>query len=381
MPATPDADRITTPAIDVVAVAGQPRRLELSGAWNLRGLELNLAQLRQKLAEHAGETGIAWDLRGIERLDHAGAMLLWRTWGRRRAANLVLKPEHEPVFQHLELPRETGTAVRPRERWWPVLAVGNKVLGVFHHLAAVVMVLGQVVIDTMRLVRHPAQIPWLEISANIYRTGAQALGITALVGFLVGVVLSYLSAQQLKIFGADAFIVNILGISVIRELGPVLAAILMAGRSGSAITAQLGVMRVTEELDAMEVMGIPQTLRLILPKMLALAISMPLIVMWTNAIALSGGMLSAQFELGISYTYFLSNLPDAVPIANLWLGLGKGMVFGFLIALVACHFGLLIEPNTESLGIGTTNSVVTSITVVIIVDAIFAILFKDIGIS
>ena len=381
MPATPDADRITTPAINVVAVAGQPRRLELSGAWNLRGLELNLAQLRQKLAEHAGETGIAWDLRGIERLDHAGAMLLWRTWGRRRASNLVLKPEHEPVFQHRELPRETGTAVRPRERWWPVLAVGNKVLGVFHHLAAMVMVLGQVVIDTMRLVRHPAQIPWLEISANIYRTGAQALGITALVGFLVGVVLSYLSAQQLKIFGADAFIVNILGISVIRELGPVLAAILMAGRSGSAITAQLGVMRVTEELDAMEVMGIPQTLRLILPKMLALAISMPLIVMWTNAIALSGGMLSAQFELGISYTYFLSNLPDAVPIANLWLGLGKGMVFGFLIALVACHFGLLIEPNTESLGIGTTNSVVTSITVVIIVDAIFAILFKDIGIS
>lgn len=381
LPATPDADRITTPAINVVAVAGQPRRLELSGAWNLRGLELNLAQLRQQLAEHGGETGIAWDLRGIELLDHAGAMLLWRTWGRRRALNLVLKPEHEPVFQHLELPRETGTAVRPRERWWPVLAVGNKVLGVFHHLAAMVMVLGQVVIDTMRLVRHPAQIPWLEISANIYRTGAQALGITALVGFLVGVVLSYLSAQQLKIFGADAFIVNILGISVIRELGPVLAAILMAGRSGSAITAQLGVMRVTEELDAMEVMGIPQTLRLILPKMLALAISMPLIVMWTNAIALSGGMLSAQFELGISYTYFLSNLPDAVPIANLWLGLGKGMVFGFLIALVACHFGLLIEPNTESLGIGTTNSVVTSITVVIIVDAIFAILFKDIGIS
>ena len=202
-----------------------------------------------------------------------------------------------------------------------------------------------------------------------------------MVGFLVGVVLSYLSAQQLKLFGADAFIINILGISVVRELGPVLAAILIAGRSGSAITAQLGVMRVTQELDAMAVMGIPQTLRLILPKMLALAISMPLIVLWTNSIAMIGGMVSAQAELGIGYTYFLSSLPDAVPIANLWLGLGKGAVFGLLIALVACHFGLRIEPNTESLGIGTTNSVVTSITVVIIVDAIFAIMFKDIGIS
>jgi phospholipid/cholesterol/gamma-HCH transport system permease protein len=244
-----------------------------------------------------------------------------------------------------------------------------------------VMVLGQVLVDFIYVVRRPAQIPWREISASIYRTGAQALGITALVGFLVGVVLSYLSAQQLKLFGADVFIINILGISVVRELGPVLAAILIAGRSGSAITAQLGVMRVTQELDAMAVMGIPATLRLILPKMLALAISMPLIVLWTNSIAMLGGMVAANAELGIGYSYFLSSLPEAVPIANLWLGLGKGVVFGLLIALIACHFGLRIEPNTESLGIGTTTSVVTSITVVIIVDAVFAIAFKDIGIS
>jgi phospholipid/cholesterol/gamma-HCH transport system permease protein len=193
-------------------------------------------------------------------------------------------------------------------------------------------------------------------------------------------VLSYLSSQQLKLFGADAFIVNILGISVIRELGPVLAAILVAGRSGSAITAQLGVMRVTQELDAMAVMGIPHTVRLILPKLLALSISLPLVVLWTDAVALIGGMMAAQVELGIGYYYFISSLPGSVPIANLWLGLGKGVVFGSLIALVACHFGLRIEPNTESLGIGTTNSVVTSITVVIIMDAVFAIAFKDIGI-
>ncbi len=377
--AIPEA--LPAPEVRLVTTPGRARCFELSGAWNLRGLESRLAELTPRLAEYVTDNGAVWDLRGIDVLDHAGAMVLWRAWGRRRIPNLTLKSEHEAVFHHLDIPPEPVAAGAAHDPLWLVVKVGRKVMRVLDHLATMVAVLGQVVLDAIYLVRQPARIPWREISSNIYRTGTQALGITALVGFLVGVVLSYLSAQQLKIFGADAFIINILGISVIRELGPVLAAILIAGRSGSAITAQLGVMRVTQELDAMEVMGIPQTLRLILPKMLALAISMPLIVLWTNAIALIGGMVSAQAELGIGYTYFLSNLPDAVPIANLWLGLGKGVVFGFLIALVACHFGLRIEPNTESLGIGTTNSVVTSITVVIIVDAVFAIMFKDIGIS
>ena len=273
------------------------------------------------------------------------------------------------------------TAPRVFDPFFPLVYLGGKVLRTLDHLLHMLFVLGQSVIELAALAREPARIPWRELSANVYRAGTQALGITALVGFLIGVVLSYLSAQQLKLFGADAFIINILGVSVVRELGPVLAAILVAGRSGSAITAALGVMRVTQELDAMAVMGIPHSLRLILPKMLALAISMPLVVLWTDAVALLGGMVAARIELGIGYHHFLMTLPDAVPIANLWLGLGKAVVFGVLIALVACHFGLRIEPNTESLGVGTTNSVVTSITVVILVDAVFAILFKDIGIA
>jgi phospholipid/cholesterol/gamma-HCH transport system permease protein len=374
-------EALSAPDIRLVTAPGCSRCFEVSGAWNLRGLESQLVNLRPRLAEYVRDTGAAWDLSGVDVLDHAGAMVLWRAWGRRRAPQLRLKPEHEAIFHHLDIAGEQAPVSPPRDPFRFVVATGFKVLNVLDHLATMIAVLGQVVLDAVYLVRQPSRIPWREISSNVYRTGTQALGITALVGFLVGVVLSYLSAQQLKLFGADAFIVNILGISVVRELGPVLAAILIAGRSGSAITAQLGVMRVTQELDAMEVMGIPQTLRLILPKMLALAISMPLIVLWTNAIALMGGMVSAQAELGIGYTYFLSSLPSSVPIANLWLGLGKGVVFGFMIALVACHFGLRIEPNTESLGTGTTNSVVTSITVVIIVDAVFAIMFKDIGIG
>ncbi|EWM46530.1 permease family protein [Bordetella holmesii 35009] len=193
-------------------------------------------------------------------------------------------------------------------------------------------------------------------------------------------VLSYLSAQQLQIFGADRFIVRLLGVSIVRELGPVLAAILVAGRSGSAITAQIGVMRVTQELDAMSVMGISHSQRLILPRVVALALTMPLLVLWTDAMALMGGMLAAQMQLGISAQWFIESLPGAITITNYWIGIFKGVSFGVLIALVACHFGLRIKPNTESLGRGTTTSVVTSITGVILVDALYAVIFSQMGI-
>jgi phospholipid/cholesterol/gamma-HCH transport system permease protein len=261
----------------------------------------------------------------------------------------------------------------------PITAFGAALLGFADHLRAFVGLLGQIVLDFGRFVRRPHQGPWREISANTYRAGAQALGITALVGFLIGIVLSYLSSKQLKTFGADIFVVDLLSIAIIRELGPVLAAILVAGRSGSAMTAQLGVMRVTEELDAMTVMGIPHGFRLMMPKVLALAIAMPLLSLWTSAVALFGGMVAAKAELDLSITFFFDTLPNAVKIANLWLGLGKSVVFGALIALISCHFGLRIEPNTESLGVGTTNSVVTSITAVILADAVFAVAFSNVG--
>jgi phospholipid/cholesterol/gamma-HCH transport system permease protein len=183
------------------------------------------------------------------------------------------------------------------------------------------------------------------------------------------VVLAYLMSNQLRNFGAEAFMVNILGLSLIRELGPVLAAVLVAGRSGSAITAQIGVMRVTEELDAMRVMGIPHGYRLVMPRVLALAVAMPLISMWTSMAALAGGMVAANLTLDLSPAYFMQALPRAVPLSNLWMALGKSAVFGVLIALVGCYFGMKVKPNTESLGRGTTSSVVTS----------FAVLFRGVG--
>ena len=353
-------------------------RVELSGPWILRAIEAQMAELAAQLADHARDADRHWDLSGVTRIDHAGALLLWRAWGGQRVRHLTLRPEHEGLFSGLGAPRAGSRA--PARNWRaPVAALGGRVIGFGDHALHLVLLVGRVAADAAGLLRRPGEIPWREISANIYRTGAQALPITALVGFLVGVVISYLTAQQLKQFGADVYIINLLGVSIIRELGPVITAVLVAGRSGSSMTAQLGVMRVTEELDAMTVMGIPQTVRLILPKILALAVSLPLLVLWTSAIAIFGGMLSAQEELGLSASFFLSRLPEAVPIANLWLGLGKSVLFGMLIALIACHFGLLIEPNTESLGSGTTDSVVTAITMVIIVDAAFAVMFSDVG--
>ncbi len=353
--------------------------VEVAGAWNLRSLGPVVSQMVTRLQECAADSN--WDLRAVTAMDHAGALILWRSWGRRRASHLVLLPEHESMFARLESMQQQETVHAAPFDWRASVAfLGGGILGLASHLTAAVLLLGNVVLDAIELLRRPQRIPWREISANIYHIGAQALGITALVGFLVGVVLSYLTGEQLRNYGAEIFLINLLGVSIIRELGPVLAAILIAGRSGSAMTAQLGVMRVTEELDAMQVMGIPHTVRLILPKMIALAIAMPLIILWTDAVALFGGMMAAEAQLGLDYHFFLNGLPEAVPLANLWLGLGKGVVFGLLIALVACHFGLRTEANTESLGQGTTSSVVTAITVVIVVDAVFAVMFSSVGV-
>jgi phospholipid/cholesterol/gamma-HCH transport system permease protein len=350
-----------------------------AGDWNVRALaeQGRVRQLRSQL-DGAGQAK-AWDLTGVAVLDHSGAMLLWQAWGRKLPADVRFGPAQAEVFERLRVLNPRLPEPEQRPRWWLVQAIGHAMLGFGDHLRAMLRLVGQLMLDILRFASNPWRGPWREISANIYHAGAQALGITALVGFLIGVVLSYLSSQQLRLFGADIFIVNILGMSVVRELGPVLAAILVAGRSGSAITAQIGVMRVTEELDAMLVMGIPHGFRLIMPRVLALAVVMPLLVVWTDAMALLGGMVAANIELGLSFQYFLSELPESVSLPNVYLGVFKGAAFGMLIALVACHYGLRVQPNTESLGRGTTSAVVVSITTVILTDAVFAILFKDVG--
>ncbi len=368
--------------------ARDPARLCVRGAWKVQALAQPgaLAALQASLpAASAKEASMQWDLSGLTALDHIGAQWLWNTWQRRRPAGLTVAPRFDAYFQRLEAAGAPSLPPAQKRPLTPLRALHRAWHGLIRHATVhtlgLLVLLGQLLLDCGTLLRRPQRGPWKEISANIYHAGFQALGITALVGFLIGIVLSYLSAQQLRTFGGDIYLVNILGMSVVRELGPLLAAILVAGRSGSAITAQLGVMRVTEELDAMQVMGLPHGFRLVMPKVLALAVAMPLLVIWTDVMALLGGMAAAELELKLSPVYFLQRLPDAVPLANYWIGLGKGLVFGILIALIACHFGLRIKPDTESLGQGTTISVVTAITIVILADAVFAIVFSGVGYS
>lgn len=356
--------------------------VQLQGRWGAAelGQRASWKALTQTLRDHQVTPDVGWDLESLQWLDHIGAQLLWQHWQHQWPARVRTTEAQRAMiervarFQRAPLPQRPAMGLMDR-----VNQLGLLVLRALDHMRHLVELIGQLVLDLGYLIRHPRQGPWRDFSGHLYSMGAMALPITALVGFLIGVVLAYLMALQLRQFGAETFIVDILGISLVRELGPLLAAILVAGRSGSAITAQIGVMRVTEELDAMQVMGIRQGFRLVMPRAMALALAMPLISLWTTLASLGGGMLAADLTLGISAAYFVEALPSAVSIGNLGLATAKSVVFGAFIALIGCHWGLQVKPNTQSLGAGTTASVVSSITMVIVVDAIFAVAFKNVG--
>lgn len=357
---------------------GGDRLIRLSGQWTLRTLAA-FPDLRQEIKKLGGIKDRQWDISAIERLDSSAIFLLWRAWGEKLPEDLILRPEQRDLFDYwrdrpIPMPEPKMSGFVELMRHWQSLA-----LGFYRHIYVWQTLFGRLLLDFFYLLRHPRAIPWKEISQTIYKAGVSAMGITALVGFLIGISMSYLSSLQLQQLGAEIYIIDLLGLSIIREIGPMLAAILIAGRSGSAMAAEIGVMRVTQELDALSAMGISHSLRLVLPKVVALSLAVPLLIVWTDTLALIGGMVSAQLTLGIGYQQFLDHLPKAVPIANFYIGLAKGAVFGVMIAMIACHFGFLIKPNTESLGNETTRAVVVAITVVIMVNTVFSILFRNVG--
>lgn len=356
------------------------RTLKLAGCWSLRQSDNNFSDLREELRAFFADPFLHWDLTAVEQLDSAAAAVLLAGWDFRLDGRFTLRDQQRAQFEQLmRMPRRhTVAAGQGRIRAF-VQFLWDHDLAFVAHLADFVALFGALTLESLRLLRHPQDIPWKEISANIYKGGVLALPVTALVGFMIGIAMSYLMALQLRRFGADIFIINILGLAVIRELGPILTAVLVAGRSGSAMTAQIGVMRVTEEIDALATMGISRTLRLILPKVVGLTLVAPLLVFWTSSWALAGGMVAANLQLGIGFEFFLDHLPRAVKPVNLSLSMAKALLFGLLVTLVACHFGLRVKPNTESLSASTTTSVVVAITTVILVDAIFAILTRNVG--
>jgi len=354
--------------------------IELNGQWSLRAIENDFSELKTSLNPFFSDPFVHWDLQQVEQLDAAGAAILLSGWGNKLTQNITLKPEHTELFNMLA-GLATPQSTKPKYDWLsPLSALGGRVLDFARHLKEFIQLVGLLLLEISYLLRRPQDFPWREFSANVYKSGVTALPVTALLGFMIGVAMSYLMARQLRAFGADIFIVNILGLGVIRELGPILMAVLVAGRSGSAMTAQIGVMRVTEEIDALTTMGISRILRVILPKVLGLTFIAPFLVLWTSFWALAGGAFSAKLELGLSFRFFFDYLPLAVEPVNLTLSLVKGLLFGFVVTLVACHFGLRIKPNTESLSSSTTSSVVTSIVSVILVDAWFAIAARGVGV-
>jgi len=356
------------------------QHVQLFGQWSLREPLNDFAILRKSLQPFFANASTKWDLHEVEQLDAAGASTLLSGWGNKVNDNISLNPEHAKLFNiliGLTRPLDKKTE---RNLLTPLNTIGEGVLHLVEHLVEFFRLLISLLIEMAYLFRRPQDFPWREFSANVYKSGVNALPVAALLGFMIGVVMGYLMSKQLHQFGADIYIVNILGLSIIRELGPVLMAILIAGRSGSAMTAQIGVMRVTDEIDALTTMGISRTLRVVLPKVLGLTFIAPLLVLWTTAWTLAGGAFAAHTELGISYRLFFEYLPQVVQPINLTISLIKGLMFGFVVALVACHFGLRIKPNTESLSSSTTSSVVTAISGVILVNAWFAILMRGIGV-
>jgi phospholipid/cholesterol/gamma-HCH transport system permease protein len=235
--------------------------------------------------------------------------------------------------------------------------------------------LGSIASQTVRTIFHPRRLRVAALVNQIEETGLNALPILGLLSFLIGVVFAFQGADQLRRFGAEMFTVNLLAISILREIGGLIAAIIVAGRSGSAFTAQIGTMTVNEEIDALETLGMNTAEVLVLPRIIGLIVALPLLTLYANMMGLAGGAVMSYFDLGITLPAFLRQLRSALTAWTFWVGLIKAPVFAFIIALVGCFEGLRVERNADSVGRKTTQSVVASIFLVIIADAMFTILF------
>lgn len=238
---------------------------------------------------------------------------------------------------------------------------------------------GKLIVIAVLYIKSFKNIRYKEIAFEINESAIKAIGIVALTSFLIGLVVAYQSAYQLKLYGANIFIVDMLGISILRELAPLMSAIVIAGRSGSAFTAQIGAMKITQELDAMKTMGFDPYAFLVLPKVIALMIAMPLLIFVADIMGMLGGMIVSHIDLGISVDLFLDRFNEVVKAKHFFIGLAKGPFFAFLIASIGIYRGLMVKDDTQSIGFNTTKSVVESLFAVIVCDALFSIAFTNLG--
>lgn len=254
--------------------------------------------------------------------------------------------------------------------------IGYNAHALGEHGVALLAFVGECAMALASCVAHPARMRWRPIGFNLRSAGWDALPIVGLLSFLLGIVIAYQGADQLRQYGANIFVADLVGLSILREFAPLMTAIIVAGRSGSAYAAQIGTMVVTEEIDAMRTIGIEPLELLVLPKIIALAIALPLLTVFADVMGVAGGMLMARTQLGVGYAEFLDRMGHAVSVTSYGVGLAKAPVFALIIVVVGCYQGFRTQGGADSVGRQTTRSVVHSIFMVIVADALFSVIFS-----
>jgi phospholipid/cholesterol/gamma-HCH transport system permease protein len=327
---------------------------------------------------------ITLDMARIDRLDTAGAWLLLRTeHDLTTQGNAVemrnLRPSFEPLIDQVRAAGMVAPARHPRPAHHTIAGfiarIGEISLGLIARAYSILGFFGLVSATALRLVRHPRRLSVTALVVQMEQTGINALPIVGLLNFLIGVVVAYQGSDYLRFYGLENYTVQLTAASVLRELGVLLTAIILAGRSGSAFTAQIGTMRVTEEIDAMRTIGLDPIEVLVLPRVFGLALTLPMLTLCANFMGVLGGGVMAWGVLGISIPEFFNYLSQLAPWSY-WLGMIKSPFFGLIIALIGCYEGLQVERSAESVGRLTTLSVVEAIFLVIVVDAGFSIFFS-----
>jgi phospholipid/cholesterol/gamma-HCH transport system permease protein len=358
-----------------------PQALALSGSWTARGI----GRLTGELDALSAPAGSAWiiDASGIEAFDMVGAWvvqkLLCRLRGDSAGVELrQLRPEFARLLDVLDQDLEAGQPPTPAPA--PVLShlasLGRGTASALAQGCALLAFIGECTLALGGWLAHPTRIRWRPILYNIRSAGFDALPIVGLLSFLLGIVVAYQGANQLRQYGANIFVADLVGLSMLREFAPLITAIIVAGRSGSAYAAQIGTMAVTEEIDAMRTIGIPPLDMLVLPKVLALLVALPLLTIFADLLGVLGGMLMARVQLAVGAAEFLDRFVKTVSVTDLMLGIGKAPVFAAIIVTIGCFQGFRTRGGADSVGRQTTRSVVHAIFLVIVADALFSVAFS-----
>lgn len=343
-----------------------------AGAWTAAGL----TELSRNPPRLAADTPLQFDLGGVTAMDTAGALMLKRL----RAGGRITggRPEWAAL---LRLVADAPAAAGPvRRREGDLTRLGRTTVRHFFNLWSLLAFVGEAATDLGPRLLRPHRLRWHAFLGEIERAGVNALPITGLLSFLMGVVMAYQGGTVLSYYGANIFLVDLIGITMLREMAPLVVAIVVAGRTGSAYAAELGTMRLTEEIDALRTMGITPFEMLVLPKLFALVLALPLLTLWADAMGVLGGAIIANALYGVGLNNFWNLLPQAVPAGMFWAGIAKAPVFAALIAVVGCYQGFRVRGSAAEVGRATTIAVVQSIFLVIITDALFSIAYQRLGI-